>query len=117
MNPQRGEIYLVPFGQEGKPRPVVIVSRDTLNGGNYVIVVPFTTQKLEERKGRQSCVFFNAGEGSLSQDCVAKTDEIQRIFKTEIDWVRGRIGRFSQDQMSKIVRAIRFVIRDDELIA
>jgi mRNA-degrading endonuclease toxin of MazEF toxin-antitoxin module len=112
MNPQRGEIYLVPFGQ-GKPRPVVIVSRDTLNGGDYLIVIPFTTQKLDERKGRQSCVFFNSGEGGLSQDCVAKADEIQRIFKTEIDWKTGRIGRFTPQQMDKIVRAVRFVIRDD----
>ncbi|MGW8256123.1 MAG: type II toxin-antitoxin system PemK/MazF family toxin [Thermoguttaceae bacterium] len=114
MNPQRGEIYNVPFGQ-GKPRPVVIVSRDNLNNGDYVIVVPFTTQKVEERKKLKDCVFFNAGEGQLKEHCVAKTDEITRILKTEIDWKIGRIGRLTVPQMSKIVRAIRYTIRDDEL--
>jgi mRNA-degrading endonuclease toxin of MazEF toxin-antitoxin module len=116
MNPQRGEIYLVPFGQ-GKPRPVVIISHDVLNGGDYVIVVPFTSQKLDVRKGLQSCVFFNAREGGLDKDCVAKADEIQRISKTEIDWRIGRIGRFSSEQMRKIVRAVRFVIQDEELVS
>lgn len=39
---QRGELYrLVPRGQHGKPRPVVVVSRDELNSGHSVLVIPF----------------------------------------------------------------------------
>ena len=114
MNPQRGEIYFLPFG-EGKTRPVVVVSRDTLNAGSGVLVVPFTTQRLEDRKNRQYCVFFHSGEGGLRKDCVAKTDELTVLDKNEINWKEGSIGRLTQEQMQKIVRAIRYAVRDDEL--
>lgn len=114
MNPQRGEIYWAPFG-EGKERCVVIVSRDILNDGHCVIVVPFTSQKLDKRKGLPSCVFFHAGQNGLTKDCVAKTDEITRILKTEINWERGKIGRLSAPQMQKIVDAVRYTIRDETL--
>jgi len=116
MNPERGALYYLPFG-DGKMRPVVVVSRDNLNAGDFVVVVPFTTQKLERRRHLDSCAFFHAGEGGLKEDCVAKADEITRIQKVEIDWRAGRLGRLTNDQMKRIVRAIRFVIRDESLSA
>jgi mRNA-degrading endonuclease toxin of MazEF toxin-antitoxin module len=114
MNPQRGEIYFLPFG-DGKERPVVIVSRDILNTGDYVVVVPFTARKLDTRKGLQSCAFFERGEGGLKEDCVAKADEVTRIRKTEIDWTKSPMGRLRGEQMKRIVRAVRYVIRDESL--
>ena len=60
MQPQYGDVYLMPFG-EGKARPVVIVSRDSLNGGDYVVIVPLTTQKLDQRKNLPSCAFIPGG--------------------------------------------------------
>lgn len=115
MAPQRGDIYWLPFGQEGKERPVVVVSRDPLNEGDFVVVVPFTTQKLERRKLLKNCVFFRAGQCGLLEDCVAKADEITRILTTEINWQKGKLGRLLVPDMAKIVRAIRYVIRDDDL--
>jgi mRNA-degrading endonuclease toxin of MazEF toxin-antitoxin module len=111
---QRGDVYYAPFGQ-GKPRPVVVISRDDLNRGDYVVVVPFTTQRLVQRGGLQWCVPFKAGESGLVQDCVAKTDEITFVATTDLDWKRGRVGRILAARMSEIVRAIRNMIRDDEL--
>ena len=111
---QRGDVFYAPFG-EGKPRPVVVVSRDDLNRGDYVVVVPFTTQKLENRGVLQFCVLFKAGESGLAQDCVAKTDEITFVSVTELDWKRGRVGRVLAARMKEIVRAVRYMIRDDDL--
>ena len=111
---QRADVFYAPFG-EGKPRPVVVVSRDDLNRGDYVVVVPFTTQKLDNRGGLQSCVLFRAGESGLARDCVAKTDEITFVSITELDWKRGRVGRVLAPRMNEIVRAIRYMIRDDDL--
>ena len=115
MNPQRGQIYFLPFG-EGKRRPVVIVSRDSLNAGDSILIVPFTSQKLPERRQQAQCVFFEAGKYGLSEDCVAKTDEITRIPKSAIDWSRGVIGRLPNEEMLRIVRAVRYVMRDDDLM-
>ena len=41
---------------------VVVVSREALNQGNYVVVLPFTSKKFDERKHNPSCVPFCAGE-------------------------------------------------------
>ncbi len=114
MDPQRGQIFFLPFG-EGKKRPVVIVSRDALNSGNFVLVVPCTTQQISRRKQEQHCVFLKAGEGGLPKDCIVKADETTRILKTEIDWQVGSLGRLNQAAMARIVKAIRFAVRDDDL--
>ena len=114
MPVQRGDVFFAPFGQS-KPRPVVIVSRDDHNNGDYVVVVPFTTQRLDQRRRLASCVFFKAGDCGLTQDCVAKTDEITFIPIRELDWRRKRAGRVVGSKMKEIVRAIRYMIRDDDL--
>ena len=119
MQPQYRDIYSLPFGQ-GKERRVVVVSRDTLNGGDYVVVVPFTTQKLDERKKLPSCVFVPggiAGPHGVTKDCIAKADEISRILKNEIDWTQGKKGRLPTEYMEQIIKAIRYVIRDPDLSA
>ena len=79
----------------------------------YVVVVPFYSQQLEKRKRKKYCAFFSAGEGDLDRDCVAKADEIAMIQKTDLQ-LSHRIGRFNAAQMSRIIEAIRYVIRDDE---
>jgi mRNA-degrading endonuclease toxin of MazEF toxin-antitoxin module len=111
---QRGDVFYAPFG-EGKPRPVVVVSRDDLNRGGSVVVVPFTTQKVDNRRSLPWCVFFPAGESGLAYDCVAKTDEIAHVTITDLDWRRGRTGRLLAPRMNEIVRAIRYTIRDADL--
>lgn len=111
---QRGDVYFMPFG-EGKPRPVVVVSRDNANMGDCVVVVPFTTQRIEERKRLSWCAFFKAGEGGATVDRIAKADEITRVRKTEFDWKRGRITRLSEEQVQRVVLAIRHLIRDSDL--
>ncbi len=95
---------------------MIVVSRDDHNCGDNVVVVPFTTQKLDKRRNLPSCVFFAAGESGLAHDCVAKTDEITSVAVMEFDWARGRIGRVLAPRMKDVVRAIRYMIRDDELV-
>ena len=112
MNLQPGDIYHAKFGQ-GKARPVVVVSRANLNSGKYVIVVPFTTQRLDKRRTLDSCEFFKSGEHGLTEDCVAKADEITFIDKISIDSRKGRLGALPKDRMTDIVKAIRYVVNDD----
>ena len=116
MQPQYGDIYLLPFGK-GKQRPVVAMLRDVINDGDSIVVVPFTTQKLEERRDKPYCVFVPTGVGGGTMDRIAKADEITRIFKDDIDWTKGKLGRLPNEYMVKIIRAIRYVIRDPDLSA
>lgn len=116
--PQRSELYWIPleFEEDGeKARPIVIVSRDELNRGDRVLAVPFYSQQVEKRAKQSWCAQFKAGEGGLKKDCVAKGDEIQLIDPIEILWRRGRLGRFSADQMNRVITAVRHALRDPSL--
>ena len=115
---QRGQLFLLlpdADDPEQKQRPVVIISRDDLNGGHSVLAIPFYSQQLDKRRSQENCVFFRAGEGGLSKACVAKPPPPQLIRKTELDSTIGPIGRFNAAQMAKRVLAVRYSVRDDDL--
>lgn len=134
---QRGEIYWLPFGdpipkidektgqgfldEDGQPeleqkrRPIIVVSRDHLNDGKYVVVVPCYSQQIPRRKRFPQNVLFQAGEGNLPTECLARTDQVTYVDKKLIDWKHDRIGRADAAMMGRIVKAIRWTIRDDEL--
>lgn len=108
MNPRRGELYRLKGDDLGKQRPVIVISNETLNGGHSVVAVPFYSQQLAKRAQQPWCVMYSAGEGGLDKDCVAKTDEITLIDKLEIDLASGRIGRFSDEQIDRLVTALKW---------
>lgn len=112
---QRCELYWLKDGgtEAEKNRPIVIVSRDDLNAGNSVLAVPFYSQQLEKRRNQKFCASFNAGDGGLPKDCVAKCDEITLLDKDDIDFVRGRMGRFNGPQMERVIKSIRYALRDE----
>jgi mRNA-degrading endonuclease toxin of MazEF toxin-antitoxin module len=73
MSFRPGEIYLA-YGGGDKYRPVLIVSRESLNRGNYIVAVPFTSTHFASRSTH--CVAFQAGEFGLDKDCVAQAEAI-----------------------------------------
>lgn len=123
---QRGEIYWLPWDLHGlddgeivkekKARPIVVVSRDNLNGGSSVLVVPFSTAKLELRQSQRQFVHFRAGEHGLTKDCVAVADQITYVDKKLIDWRKDKIGHIDALGMDRIVKAIRWALRCDDLV-
>jgi mRNA-degrading endonuclease toxin of MazEF toxin-antitoxin module len=134
---QRGDIYWLPFGEpcpkldevsgapvvdangelvlEVKSRPVIVVSRDTLNGGNYVVVVPCYSQDVDRRSAYQQNVVLERGDGGLPKRCIVRTDQITFVDKKYIDWRNGKIGRLVEAKMVPIVKAIRWMVRDADL--
>ena len=78
-----GEIYLADF-EEMEPHPVVVVSREELNRGNWVAAVLITSKRFEERSKQPHCVPFRAGEFGLSMDCVAQGESLFSIRREEL---------------------------------
>jgi mRNA-degrading endonuclease toxin of MazEF toxin-antitoxin module len=76
---QPGEIYLADF-DEMKPHPVVVISREELNRGNWVAAVLITSKRFEQRSKQSHCVPFRAGELGLSKDCVAQGESLFSIL-------------------------------------
>ena len=59
-----GEIYWVDLAI-GR-RPGIVVSRESLNQGNYVVMVLCTTKHLAVRSQLPNCVPFQAGDGAAA---------------------------------------------------
>ncbi len=72
---QPGEIYLADF-EEMEPHPIVIVSREELNRGNWVAGVLITSKRFEDRSKQPQCVSIRAGEFGLSKNCVAQGESL-----------------------------------------
>lgn len=108
MKPRRGELYRLKADKVGKPRRIVVVSNDVLNGGQCILAIPFYSQQLEKRKNQDWCALFAAGEGGLDCECVAKTDELSLFDKLDVDMARGPIGRFNDDQMARVLQALKW---------
>ncbi|MBS0266191.1 MAG: type II toxin-antitoxin system PemK/MazF family toxin [Planctomycetes bacterium] len=110
MTPRRGQLFWLKADHVGKPRIIVIVSNNTLNGGHCVLAVPFYSQQLEKRSAQAWCVLFARHEGGLEKDCVAKCDEISLVDKIDIDFSRGLVGTFDEGQMQRVINAIKWSI-------
>jgi mRNA-degrading endonuclease toxin of MazEF toxin-antitoxin module len=88
---QPGEIYLADFEQAG-PHPVIVISREDLNRGRYILVVVCTSAWFAVRSKLPNCVPFHAGQFGFTTDCVAQCENILSIEKSEIDLASGPIG-------------------------
>lgn len=114
MKPKWGQVFRLKTNSPRKPRPVVIVSREEINGGHSVLAVPFTSQQLQKRRGLDYCEEFFTGEGGLDMDCVAKADELSMIDKLDIDFRSGPLGQLDESQMERLLGAIRWTLKIDE---
>ena len=98
-----GEIY-VNDADMGR-RPVVVVSREELNRGRYVVVVRLTSAKFAVRSTLPHCVPFRAGEFGLTKDCVAQAEAIDFLPIADLDLNRGVIGVLDEARMRDVIRA------------
>jgi mRNA interferase MazF len=108
----RGEIHdarLDPIegSEQGGIRPVVVMSRGTLNTIRpTIIVVPFTSAS-PDRRLYPSRVLVHAPEGGLHVDSIALTEQIRTISKTRLRGFRGTISEIS---MRRIERALQLTL-------
>jgi len=111
MNP--GEIYMADLG-EATPHPVIIVSREELNGqyiGDRLVVVLCTSQKLAIRSALPHCVPFQAGQFGFTKDCVAQCENIFLVSKDSLG--ANPIGILSDVALRDVIKAIGNVIDSD----
>jgi mRNA-degrading endonuclease toxin of MazEF toxin-antitoxin module len=107
-----GEIYLADLYEAGI-RPILVVSRESLNRGGYVVAVPLTSAHFERRSRLPNTVPFKSGQFGLTTDCVAQCEAVLTVEQSQIDRAHGRIGTLDDIAMRNIVRAIGYVINSD----
>jgi mRNA interferase MazF len=107
-----GEIYEVDL-EAGGTRPAIIVSREALNQGSYVVVVLCTSANFAVRSQLPNCVPFQAGEFGFTKDCVAQCESILFLDKGRVDLARGPVGVLDDVRLRDIIKAIGNVIDSD----
>jgi mRNA interferase MazF len=110
VNPHRGEVWLVDFGepvgreQSGR-RPAVVVSADPLNDSRagVTIVVPLTTA----HRGLPSHIEIDKSGSELDEVSYAKCEDVKSISEQRLV---ARLGAVDEQVMFQIARALRFLL-------
>lgn len=78
MTRQPGEVWLADIFDGGR-RPVVVVSRESLNRGDVVLCVPLTSSRIAERRAYRNFIFLARGSGGLREDSLAVAQLVQPV--------------------------------------
>ena len=106
-----GEVYISDFPEAG-PHPVIVVSRESLNRGNYAVVVVCTSARFGVRSTLPNCVPFRAGQFGFTVDCVAQCENILSIEKSQLN-PSSPIGVLDDEALRDFIKAIGYVIESD----
>ncbi len=109
---QQGEIYIADFPEAGV-HPVIILSRESLNRGNYALVVVCTSARFSFRSTFPNCVPFRAGQYGFTKDCVAQCENMLSLDLNQLDYDAGLQGTLSDDDLHDVVKAVGYVIGSD----
>lgn len=107
-----GEIYIADFEEAG-PHPIIVVSRENLNRGRYVVAVVCTSARFSVRSALPSCVPFRAGHFGFTADCVAQCENLLSIELSQIDLTIGPRGVLDEMSLRDVIKAIGYVIESD----
>ena len=106
-----GDIYMA--DTESGLRPAVVVSREELNRGSYVVAVLITSTRFSARASLPHCVPFRAGEFGLTKGCVAQAEAITYLPISDLDLGQGVIGTLDALRMRDVIRAVGDVLASD----
>jgi mRNA-degrading endonuclease toxin of MazEF toxin-antitoxin module len=106
-----GEVYYA--DTDAGRRPVIVLSREELNRGNWVVVVPITSTRFVVRSRLPHCVPFQAGEFGLSKDCVAQAELVGAILAARLDVQTGPIGMLDEVRMRDLIKAVGDMMGSD----
>jgi mRNA interferase MazF len=110
VNPRRGELWLVDFGdpigrEQAGRRPALVVSADLLNDSRtgVVIVVPITTAC----RGLPSHVEIDSDGSELDEVSYAKCEDVKSISEQRLI---SRLGVVDDEVTFQIARTLRFLL-------
>lgn len=103
----QGDVWEIDFGEEAGVRPAVIVSRNQLNEGDLLLVVPCTSERVQERIAYPNNVFLCQGKGGLPRDSAAQTHLIQPIRR---HYFLRRLGELNYEELGTVLVALAWVV-------
>ena len=108
----RGHIYIADLepvrgSEQGRTRPVVILSNDAMNATSPVVTIAPLTSASNVPRLYRTDVFVSASEAGLSVDSVVMLSQIRTIAKSRIT---KELGDLSTATMVLIEKAARFAL-------
>ena len=94
----RGEVYdarLEPVegSEQGGTRPVIIVSRATINTYSPVVLaIPWTTYYQTGKRVYPTQVLIKAPDGGLTNDSIGMADQVRVLSKSRLLSLRGMLS-------------------------
>ena len=107
-----GEIYLADF-PPGQRHAVVVVSREDLKRGDYVVAALITSQRFAVRSKLPNCVPLQAGQFGMTKDCVVQGEMAGPIHIDTIELGMGAIGQLDDMTLREVIKAIGYVMDSD----
>ncbi len=86
--------------EQGGSRPVIVVSRNSINTSSpTVLAVPCTTYR-SSKKVYVTQVLIYAPEGGLSNDSIALAEQVRILSKSRFGEYRGSLSSLSMEKIS-----------------
>ena len=110
--PRRGDIFLarldpVEGNEQAGTRPVVVITRDSINANSPVVVVIPLTDAANPKRIYPSHVWLPSGSGGLRIDSIAKAEQIRAIQITRFVSFSGRL---TDPQIAQLEEALRITL-------
>jgi mRNA interferase MazF len=110
--PVRGDVFSarldpVEGSEQAGTRPVVVVSRDSINANSPVVVVVPVTDAANVKRFYPSHATLAKGRGGLKMDSIVKAEQIRAI---QVSRFVGYYGRLEKESLSRIEEAIRLTL-------
>jgi len=110
--PVRGDVFSARLdptegSKQAGTRPVVVVSRDSINANSPVVVVVPVTDAANVKRIYPSHVYLARNSGGLKMDSVVKTEQIRAI---QVSRFVGYYGRLDKEAIGRLEEAIRITL-------
>jgi mRNA interferase MazF len=110
--PVRGDIFSARLdptegSEQAGTRPVIVLSRDSINANSSVVVVVPVTDAANVKRIYPSHAFLTKGSGGLKLDSIAKTEQIRAI---QVSRLVSYHGRLDKDAMARIEEATKITL-------
>jgi mRNA interferase MazF len=110
--PVRGDVFSARLdptegSEQAGTRPVVVISRDSINANSPVVVIVPMTDAANVRRLYPSHVHLPKGTGGLRMDSVVKAEQVRAI---QISRFVGYYGRVDQAALARIEDAVKITL-------
>ena len=110
--PVRGDIFSARLdptegSEKAGTRPVVVISRDSINANSPVVVVVPVTEAANVKRLYPSHSYLSKGSGGLRMESVAKAEQIRAI---QVSRFVGYYGRLDRDTLARIEEAVQITL-------